>query len=115
MNIPMPSLSAAAYFGTPRDADRFEPVVTIHEDLDAYDIEAELPGSSRADVHVFPHRRTIEIVCDHAVDHDDPPSRPHVFGPFATRVRFSDVIDVARVESHLRHGVLHIHAPKRAA
>lgn len=91
------------------DRDRFTPVFAIHETPDAYEIEGELPHCSAKHIDVKPHRKYVDIACDHAEEHAD---RPRELGSFSTRLALTHAIDVSRTTVRYHHGVLSVRAPK---
>lgn len=107
----------------PRSAERVFPAVNVHESDAAITVEAELPGLDGAaiDISVVGDELTLKGTrpTSGPVSGDsEPPAgvtwhrRERGVGEFERRISLPAVVDAARVEARLQHGVLTITCPK---
>lgn len=104
------------------DFDKFEvpkhrPAVNLYETQEAYIAEVELAGARKKDIHVEFSGDTLRI-SGIRQQHDEIDNRRYhaaeiYFGPFERRIIIHDDLDIKRVKTTFRSGLLRIVVPKK--
>ena len=101
-----------------RDLETFDwkPRVDVHEDLDAYLINVDVPGVKPEDIHVTMDKNTLTIKGErhHEVNTDDKQHihRERVTGKFYRSFSLPTHVNGDAIDAKAEHGVLHIRIPK---
>jgi HSP20 family protein len=104
------------------DFDKFEvpkhrPAVNLYETKDTYVVEAELAGARKGDINVEFTGDTLRI-SGVRQQYDETESRRYhaaeiYFGPFERRIIIHDDLDIGRIKTSFRSGLLRIVIPKK--
>ena len=95
------------------------PPVNIFEDNDGYTIHAELPGLTSKDLEITAKGQSLTISGERNIaskgEHVRFHRRERQAGTFNRAIAIPTELDIAKIEAHVKDGILTIRAPKAEA
>ena len=98
-----------------REGPAYEPPVDIFEDTEGLTLLADMPGVTTETLTIGLHENVLTLrggVEQPQLKDEAYVLREYGIGPFYRQFTLADSIDQARIEAHLKDGVLHLRLPK---
>lgn len=114
------TLSSPAYFIRPliKDGFDFEFKVAIHEHKHSFDIQAQIPGVKKEDIHISVDGAIVTIQAEFKKSEmkkeDERVVRSEFyFGNSSRTFQLSAEVDSEKTNANYENGILHLHLPKK--
>jgi HSP20 family protein len=95
----------------------WSPSVNVHEDVDNYYVEAELPGMSKDDIQVEVENNVLSLRGERRFEKKEEKSSYHFversYGSFYRSFALPKNVDSDSISAEYKDGVLHLTLPKR--
>lgn len=108
----------SAFWGEPTPVTAWAPRLDVHEDKDAYTIEADLPGVEKKDVELSVEDGVLTIRGTRKDTREEKGKDgwhrlERHYGSFERSLSLGEGVDVEHVKAEMKDGVLHLTLPKK--